>query len=91
MDTARRTPPIQDILREFILSSYTAKIAGVTTLEDGENFIEVQILDSLTLLGLVTFIEGEFGVEIPAEDVIPDKFSSIALICTYLDEQFGVC
>jgi len=54
------------------------------TLEDDTMLFESGILDSLSLLKLVLFLEKQFGVTVPAEELVPDNFKSINAICAYL-------
>lgn len=46
--------------------------------------IESGILDSLSLLKLVLFLERQFGVVVPAEELVPENLKTIDTICTYL-------
>ena len=41
------------------------------------NLLECGILDSLTLLRLVQFIQAQFQVKVEGADMVPDNFSSI--------------
>ncbi len=44
--------------------------------ENVENLIDGRYLDSLTILSLISEIEDEFDVEIPAIEIIPSNFNS---------------
>lgn len=44
--------------------------------ETTENLIDGRYLDSLTILSLISEIEDEFDVEIPAVEIIPNNFNS---------------
>jgi acyl carrier protein len=48
--------------------------------EDGLNFIEEGMLDSLDIVNLVNDIETEFGVKIDGVDVLPENFCSVDAI-----------
>ena len=54
-----------------------------------QDLIGEEILDSLDIVTLITEINAEFDVSIPAEEILPENFSSAAaiydLICR-LDE-----
>ena len=51
---------------------------------DDEDLLGSGLLDSLSVMSLVHFIEQEFRVAIPAEDVTIDNFVSLAAIEAYL-------
>lgn len=44
--------------------------------ENVENLVDGRYLDSLTILSLISEIEEEFDVEIPAVEIIPANFNS---------------
>ena len=48
------------------------------------------ILDSLSILKLVLFLDREFGIVVAPEDVIPEHFETIEAICTYLRAEHQV-
>jgi acyl carrier protein len=43
-----------------------------------------RILDLLSVLKLVLFLEEQFGVVIAPEDLIPENFETVATLCSYL-------
>jgi D-alanine--poly(phosphoribitol) ligase subunit 2 len=45
------------------------------------------IIDSLGVLQLVSYIDEQFNVSIPDEDVLYDNFSSIRVLVDYLEKQ----
>lgn len=45
------------------------------------------LVDSLGVMSLVFFLEQEFGIEIPAEDVIIDHFGTPGAIDDYLSAR----
>ena len=44
--------------------------------ETAENLIGDKILDSIDIVSLVAEISDAFGVEIPAEEIVPENFNS---------------
>ncbi len=58
--------------------------------EDNESLIDDGILDSLDIVSLVTEINVEFDVTIPAEEIVPENFNSaraLMELITRLDEE----
>lgn len=39
--------------------------------------LELGIVDSLTLAGLVTFVHERFGVDVPAAEIVPENFENV--------------
>ena len=58
--------------------------------ENTEDLVDEGILDSLDIVTIVTEIDAEFGVTIPAEEIIPENFNSakaLMELITRLDEE----
>ena len=58
--------------------------------ENNEELIDDGILDSLDIVTIVTEIDAEFDVTIPAEEIIPENFNSakaLMALITRLDEE----
>ena len=58
--------------------------------EANDALIDDGILDSLDIVTLVTEINAEFDVTIPAEEIVPENFNSAAALMeliTRLDEE----
>ena len=55
-----------------------------SSLKHDTPLLESGILDSLSLLKLVLFLEKQFGVSVPAEELVPDNFKTIDAMCVYL-------
>ena len=66
------------ISRELIQDPALLPLADETPLLDSG------ILDSLSLLRLVVFLEERFGVTIGATGLLPENFASVNTICAYL-------
>ena len=55
-----------------------------------EDLIDDGVLDSLDIVSLVAAIDTEFGVVIPAEEIVPENFNSaeaLMELITRLDEE----
>jgi acyl carrier protein len=66
-------------LRENCLPR-SSEVAG----DDAENLFETGVIDSAGLISFVCFIEEEFNMTIPDEDLLPEHFMSISSIAAYL-------
>lgn len=44
------------------------------------NLIEKGVLDSFSMIKLISFIETEFGVKVDMESITPENFNSVAKI-----------
>lgn len=58
--------------------------------ENNDSLVDDGILDSLDIVTLVTEINAEFDVTIPAEEIVPENFNSAAALMeliSRLDEE----
>ncbi len=51
-----------------------------------ESLIDDGILDSLDIVSLVAAIDTEFGVTVPAEEIIPENFNSAAALWALIEK-----
>jgi acyl carrier protein len=53
-------------------------------IQDDDDLLTSGLLDSLSVMSVVYFIEQEAGIDIPAEDVTIENFASLSAIDAYL-------
>lgn len=54
---------------------------------EDEELLASGLLDSLSVMSLIHFIEQDHGIEVPAEDVTIENFASLRTIEGYLDRR----
>ena len=79
---------IEQTITDFL--SKTAAAAGTDlTITPQTRLLEADILDSIALVGLVQFLESEFGLEIPDQDLVPELFETPASIADYIASRLA--
>ena len=53
-------------------------------LKNDTPLLESGILNSLSLIKLVLFLEQKLGIVVPPEELLPKNFETIDAICTYV-------
>src|SRR5688572_5380494 len=82
--------PVNDFVPEDIRTHLTdlgflpAQCAAVG---DSQSLFDAGVLDSLRLIELVARLEDRFGIRVPADDLIPDHFDSIAGMSRYVGDR----
>ena len=51
---------------------------------DKTSFLGEGIVDSMNVLELVSFVEDNFGISVPDEDIIPENFDSVHNMAQYV-------
>ena len=60
---------------------------NVPDFEADENLLESDILDSVAMMELVLWSEGEFGFTVDTDDLTPDNFATLNAIVAYIDKS----
>lgn len=71
------------VIRDYI-GRELVRDPAVLPLENSTPLLEGGILDSLSLLRLVIFIQDQFGIVVHDLDVVPEHFATVDAICAYL-------
>jgi len=76
---------IRDRLRRFITNELLFEQSLV--LNDDDDLLLSGLVDSLGVVRLVTFIETEFHVVVPPEDVVLENFQTLTAMSEYLQRN----
>lgn len=74
---------METIINDYI-SRELVQDPALLPLENATSLLESGILDSLSLLRLVVFLEERFGITVGEADLLPQNFASVDTICAYL-------
>jgi acyl carrier protein len=55
------------------------------SLDANADLLGAGIIDSLGILQLVAFIDDQFGIQVPDEDVVIENFQSVNALASYLE------
>lgn len=87
-DAGGRTLPTEGAQVEKIINDYISREIiqdpARLPLSNEASLLEGGILDSLSLLRLVVFVEERFGITVGDGDLLPQNFGSVNTICAYL-------
>lgn len=75
-------------VREYVVNEllYDREIAA---LGDDDSLLGPGLLDSVGVLRLVAWIEEEFGVQVPDEDVVPENLETVARLAALVRHRQG--
>ena len=74
---------METVINDYI-SRELVQDPALLPLADETSLLETGILDSLTLLRLVVFLEKRFGITMGDADLLPENFASVNTICAYV-------
>ncbi len=74
------------IILEYITNELTNEQLD-DVLESDDDLLGGGILDSMGMMKLILFIENEFGVKVPPEDMVIENFMTVGHITVYLNNK----
>jgi len=74
---------VKDQIKKYIAENFLFSNNGFT-LDDDESFLEAGVVDSLGVVELVSFVEENFNVQVPDDDIVPDNFDSVDNLAAYI-------
>lgn len=78
---------------EAIINDYVSKELvqdpALLPLANDTSLLETGVLDSLSLLKLVLFVQEKFGIGVDDVDLVPENFDSVDTIARYLRSRAG--
>ena len=74
---------METVINDYI-SRELVQDPALLPLADETPLLDSGILDSLSLLRLVVFLEARFGITMGDADLLPENFASVNAICAYL-------
>ena len=74
---------MESIINDYI-SREIVQDPALLPLSNDMPLLEGGVLDSLSLLRLVVFVEERFKITVGEADLLPENFASVDTICAYL-------
>jgi acyl carrier protein len=74
---------LMDYIKNEIMRNRNARLV------EDEDLLGSGILDSLAILQMVAFIDEQFGIEVPDQDVVYENFNSVQALTEYLKQYPG--
>ena len=79
---------VKETLRQFIVKTYLPG-ESVENLQDDTPLRTSGVLDSMATLGLVSFVEKEFGIELEAHETGIETFDTVGGIADLVVQKVG--
>jgi len=74
---------LESAIRRFVVDTFLFGKGG-ETLGDQDSLLDRGIIDSTGVLELVAFIEGDFGITVDDDDLVPANLDSIAGVAAFV-------
>ena len=80
--------PTETAIRQFLVEDVFYD-RDLSSLGVDDSLLAKGLLDSMAILKTVTFCEEQFGITIPAQEVLPDHFESVRAIAKLVERVRG--
>lgn len=77
---------MEEVIKEYI-SRELVSAPELLPLHNDTSLLASGILDSLSLLRLLVFLEEQYNVQVDDFDFIPENFNTVEAICAYIRAQ----
>lgn len=77
----------KDIVKNIILASFE-ELGNEEPIEDEMDLLDAGIMDSLTIMFLISELEENLNVHIPMHEVTEESFKSVRSIIDYIFDKF---
>jgi len=77
---------IESSLKDFIVNEIGVR-SDLSPIGDDTKLIESGVLDSLSVLKLVMFIEEKFGIKVGADEVVSDNFETLDAMASFVRKK----
>ncbi len=74
------------LVREFIVENFLFG-DGAPLTSDSLSLLDSGIMDSIGVMELVSFLEGEMEITVPDSDLIPDNLDSVDNLVAFIERQ----
>lgn len=72
---------------EQFIKGVLEEITGEMIADNELLLLEEELLDSISILFLVSEIEERYGIQIPMEEIVENNFKNIASIVAYVEKR----
>ncbi len=84
--SATKRQEVDGKLVQYLITNFPLG-GDIAALEPTASLLDAGIIDSTGVLELLMFIESEFGLVVPDEDLVPENFDSLDAIGRYLADR----
>ena len=74
-------------IRQYFVTRFGA--SEVEKLAEEDSLLDAGLIDSVSMIELISHLEKEFEIRVDEDDMIPENFDSISAISRYVDSKKG--
>ena len=79
---------VERVVKDHVVREFLFDQPGIE-LDSHLHLIQEGVVDSLGILKLVSFLEGQFGITISSQEVVIDNFATVEAITTFVGSKLS--
>ena len=80
---------IRSSLREYILANFLFT-DDQSALSDEDSIQDTRIIDSMGMIQVIQFIEGEYQIKVKDDEMVPEKLDSVSRLTRFIMSKRGL-
>ena len=76
---------MRDDIRTFLLKNRANE--SVRDFGDDDSLLESGVIDSVTMVDLLSFLESQYGIQIDDDEMTPENFDALSSIVAFVERQ----
>lgn len=81
--------PVEEEVAVYLRAASASRGKRFEAIDREALLFDKGLLDSLSLLDLIAFLERRFDIEIPGGEILPENFATLSAIAHYLRQRLG--
>lgn len=77
---------VEQPIKRYIEENFLSRKGG-GSLSSDDSLLESGLVDSAGIFSLVTFLETEFNITVPDEDIVPEHFETLRSVAAFVESR----
>ncbi len=80
-----KTQTIEESVRQLMIER--AWLEQQDSVSDTDSLVDHGVIDSLTMMELIGFLERTYGIQVTEDDLIPENFETLSAIAGFVGQK----
>ncbi len=81
----QKTQTIEESVRQLMIER--AWLEQQDSVSDTDSLVDHGVIDSLTMMELIGFLERTYGIQVTDDELIPENFETLSAIASYVGQK----
>ena len=81
----KKSQPVEESVRQLMIER--AWMEQKNSVSDTDSLLEHGVIDSLTMMELIGFLERTYGIQVTDDELIPENFETLSAIAGFVGKK----